>query len=153
MHYAQDWISPLRCSPCALLPSQILAFPIAYCSQSLLDVFFTWPTTFTQLHPTWRQDTSSKSCQGFSISEIQNRVLNSAFSALLFPQSHQWQQRWARPVAPMSSGPLEVAGVPHTGTDNSLRAGHQQISHKFQATKLEQTKDDAALLQEKIINS
>lgn len=39
-------------------------------------------------------------------------------------------------VEPVSSGPLETAAGPHSGTDRSFRAGHWQISGKFQSMKV-----------------
>lgn len=40
-------------------------------------------------------------------------------------------------MEPVSSGLLEAAAVPQSGTEKSSRARHQQISCKFQSTKVE----------------
>lgn len=148
MHYVQDWISPQRCSPCELLlPNQIPTFPFAPANSI-------WFHLANHLLP------SCTPCGGRTLPVsparvylFQNNALNIIFSVLPLSQSHQCQQRWAWSTAPTRSGPFEAPDVPHTGADNNFRAQHQQISCKFQATKLEQTKDAVLFLQEKMINS
>lgn len=84
----------------------------------------------------------------FFISEMQNPEVTNVFQ-FFFHQSYHLQQKWTQSIASESSGPPEVAAVPHSGTDKSSRARHYKPVENFNLQKLEQTKDVAVLLQEK----